>query len=391
MDISIIIVNFRVPFFLEQCLSSVEKALATLGNVSSHETIVVDNDPEHVGMDWLRSRFPQVKFLEHSQNLGFGKACNQGFLLARGDYLLFLNPDCLVPENLPAYLLDWMREHPDCGAAGVRMIDGGGRYLPESRRGFPSPRVSFFRMTGLSACFPRSAFFARYYLGHLPTDKNGETEILSGACFLATRSALVQTGGFDEQFFLYAEDIDLSWRIRQLGLANHYLASVTVLHFKGESSDRDLQHIRHFYGSMRQFYQKYYPNSWNHLSGRLIRGAILLSSWIARAAQIPERWPGKKGPSFPHPRYFLAGDPQTCQSMNHMLELMGKTLADSPESADQLIYCEGPGFSFRQLIETLNIKKLRIPVLVHAAGSRSVAGGRSGAKKGISWALSGPA
>ena len=244
MLLSIIIVNYNVKFFLEQCLCSVEKALG----VMDAEVFVVDNHSTDGSAEWLPGRFPRVRFILNTENKGFGAANNQALAMAEGKYILFLNPDTLLAEDTLTTCISFMESDVRVGAAGVRMIDGGGRFLRESGRGYPTPWVAFCKLAGLAALFPRSSLFAGYYLGHLSSGDNHPAPILSGACMFVRKEALDKMGGFDERFFLYAEDIDLSHRIEQAGYINYYIADTTVIHFKGESTFKDARYVKLFTG-----------------------------------------------------------------------------------------------------------------------------------------------
>jgi GT2 family glycosyltransferase len=230
--LSVIIVNYNVKYFLEQCLHSVQKAIAGIPG----EIIVVDNHSTDGSLAYLLPLFPSVQFIANAGNPGFSKANNQGWRMAKGDHILFLNPDTLLSEDCLQQSLALMEQRPDTGALGIRMVDGSGQYLPESKRGTPTPAVSFYKLSGLIRLFPKSPVFARYYLGHLSATEDHEVEVLAGAYMLVRRSVLEATSGFDERFFMYGEDVDLSYRIRQLGYKNRYLAGSSIIHFKGESA-----------------------------------------------------------------------------------------------------------------------------------------------------------
>lgn len=255
MDLSIIIVNYNVKYFLEQCLSSVEKAIAPF----HAEVFVVDNASSDDSISYLSPLFPWVKFIINAENEGFSKANNQALKEAMGKYILFLNPDTVLPQDSLIKCITFIEQHPDAGALGVRMINGEGIYLKESKRGFPSPLTSFFKLSGFTTVFPKSKFFAKYYLGHLNEKESNEVDVLSGAFFFSKREVLGKTGGFDERYFMYAEDIDLSYRIQQAGYKNYYFAGTTILHYKGESTNHNsLQYTKQFYKAMSQFAQKHY-------------------------------------------------------------------------------------------------------------------------------------
>ena len=217
-QLSIIIVNFNVKYFLEHCLNSVLNAL----NGIEGEIIVVDNNSTDGSKEYFKGRFPQVNFIWNNANIGFGKANNLGLKYATGDYVLFLNPDTLLPEDCLEKCIHFLQAHENNGALGVKMIDGSGRFLKESKRSFPYPFTSLYKLTGLAKLFPRSKIFARYHLGNLDENKNHEVDVLAGAFMMLPRKILEVVKGFDEDFFMYGEDIDLSYRIQQAGFVNYY-------------------------------------------------------------------------------------------------------------------------------------------------------------------------
>ncbi len=271
MQLSIIIVNYNVKYFLEQCLCSVRKAVLGI----DVEIFVVDNHSIDGSIEYLQPLFPEVSFIVNEKNLGFAAANNKALLHAKGEYILFLNPDTLVPEDCLADCISFLENDETTGAAGVRMIDGRGKFLPESKRSFPSPLISFFKLMGLSSLFPRSRFFNRYSLGWLDETKNYETEVLAGAFIMVRKQVLDKTSGFDESFFMYGEDVDLSYRIRKLGYKNYYLGEDCIIHFKGESSRKgSLNYVLMFYSAMKIFVNKHYGGSKAKLFSFFIRLAI---------------------------------------------------------------------------------------------------------------------
>lgn len=256
MLLSIIIVNYNSKLLLKQCLHSLEKATECIDS----EIIVVDNNSTDGSGEYLPQKFPAVKFVFNKENVGFAKACNQGYKISSGDYVLFLNPDTIIPGNCLQECISFFQTHADAGAAGVRMINGHRNFLKESKRGFPSPATSFFKLFGFVSLFPRSGIFARYYLGHMPEKENNPVDVLSGAFMMLRRDVMEVTGGFDEIFFMYGEDVDLSYRIQQAGYVNYYLGKITIIHFKGSSTRHDAERIKNFYGAMRLFVKKHYEN-----------------------------------------------------------------------------------------------------------------------------------
>ncbi|MFN0083641.1 MAG: glycosyltransferase family 2 protein, partial [Ferruginibacter sp.] len=257
MQLSVIIVNYNVKYFLEHCLLSVIKACSEI----DAEIFVVDNDSSDGSEEYLAPKFPSVRFYWNKTNLGFGKANNSVLKDAKGDYILFLNPDTIVPEDCFTKCISFFQSHQDCGALGVRMIDGSGDFLKESKRCLPTPLAGLFKMIGLTNIFPGSSFFANYYAGHLLEHENSKVEVLAGAFMMLSRKILEITKGFDEAFFMYGEDIDLSYRITKAGLSNYYLGETTMIHFKGESTQkRNRAYTKHFYGAMKLFVNKHYSN-----------------------------------------------------------------------------------------------------------------------------------
>ena len=255
MIVSIIIVNYNVKFFLEQCLYSVQKSIEEVET----EIIVVDNSSTDDSILYLQSLFQQVLFIKNETNEGFAKACNKGLSYAKGKYILFLNPDTILSENVIRKGIQFFDEQSDAGALGVRMIDGGGNFLKESKRSFPSPLTSLYKLFGLARLFPRSKFFSRYHLGHLNEKETYEVDVLAGAFIMIKKEVLDKVGSFDETFFMYGEDVDLSYRIQQAGFKNYYVSETTIIHFKGESTKKGtLNYVRMFYNAMRIFVRKHY-------------------------------------------------------------------------------------------------------------------------------------
>lgn len=271
MDISVIIVNYNVKYFLEQCLYSVQAALTRVQG----EVIVVDNNSTDESIAYLQPKFPGVHIIVNKENTGFAKACNQGLATAKGKYILFLNPDTIIPEDCFEKCIGFFNETPDAGALGIKMIDGSGNFLKESKRSFPSPVTSLFKLAGLSALFPKSKLFGRYHLGHLDNNKDHAVSVLAGAFMMIRKSILDTIGGFDETFFMYGEDIDLSYRIEEAGYKNYYFAGSTIIHFKGESTKKgSMNYVHLFYNAMSIFVRKHYGQGKAGVFSSLIHVAI---------------------------------------------------------------------------------------------------------------------
>ena len=239
---------------LENCLFSVQKAMQTIDG----EIIIVDNNSNDGSKESLPSKFWGVKFIFNNENLGFAKACNQGSKISSGDFILFLNPDSVLSETCLTDCVSFFKTHQDAGAVGVRMLDDKGKFLKESKRGLPSPSASFYKLFGVTAIFPVSKTIAKYYQGHLPENENNPVEVLSGAFMMIKRAVFEKVNGFDETFFMYGEDIDLSLRISQLGYKNYYLGKISITHLKGSSTTYNKKYVQDFYGAMNLFVKKHY-------------------------------------------------------------------------------------------------------------------------------------
>lgn len=394
-SLSVIIVNYNVKYFLEQCLCSLRKA----GQGLDMEILVVDNASTDGSRDYLPTRFPEVQFSWNDRNLGFAKANNQALANARGGVVLFLNPDTIVPEQGLRDCLAYLDAHPRTGALGVSMIDGYGQFLRESRRGFPDPLTALFKLTGLAYLFPQSRVFARYHMGHLDPGQTHATDVLAGAFFMVRREVLAQTGGFDEAFFMYGEDIDLSYRIRQAGWENTYFAGCRILHFKGESTRKgSLDYLRMFYGAMAVFARKHYGRGRASLltiglqAGIWLRGGFSLAgSLFQRAASL---FPGSRAGSGPllvvgdAPGIALVHTLRTRYGLkNNELRFLEPPVrnTETGNDADLLVAavqssgcreacCCANGLPYARIIALAAARSPELRLRIHAAGSGSVVG-----------------
>lgn len=278
MQLSVIIVNYNVKYFLEYCLLSVLRASVGL----EVEIFVVDNQSKDGSVEMLKEKFPQVYLIANEQNTGFAKANNQAVALARGVYILYLNPDTIVSEDCFQKCIQYLDEHTDVGALGCKMIDGQGLFLPESKRGFPSVRVAFFKILGLSSLFKKSKFFNGYHLGFLSPNETNEVDVLAG-CFMFCRKGVIdKVGSFDEQYFMYGEDIDLSYNIKKGGYKNVYFADTSIIHYKGESTKKgSLNYVKMFYQAMIIFAKKHFTGSKKNMYVFLIQIAIYVRAVLA--------------------------------------------------------------------------------------------------------------
>lgn len=265
--------------------------MAALQDIEA-EIIVVDNGSTDGSRTFFANRFPRVTFFFNDENKGFGAANNQALQHATGEYVLFLNPDTLLPEDSIRNCIAFLQSKQNHAASGIRMIDGSGRFLKESKRAFPDPLTSLYKLTGLTRMFPRSKTFAKYYLGHLDDKHTHEVDVLAGAFMMVPRQVLEKVTGFDEDFFMYGEDIDLSYRIQQAGFINYYFAGSTIVHFKGESTRKgSLNYVKMFYTAMSIFVKKHYGSSRAGVYQLFIQTGIALRAMLSGVSRFL-RWVG---------------------------------------------------------------------------------------------------
>ena len=308
MKLSVIIVNYNVKYYAEQCLNSLVRALDGIES----EVFVVDNHSKDDSAGYLARRFKWVSLIDSNHNLGFARANNIAIGQSSGEYVLLINPDTFVGEDTIRSVLAFMEEHPRAGGAGVKMFNPDGTRAMESRRGLPTPLTSFYKMFGLCARFPRSRTFGRYYMGYLSWDEPVRIEVISGAFCLLRRSAIDKVGVLDEDFFMYGEDIDLSYRLLKGGFENWYLP-FPILHYKGESTHKtSFRYVHVFYQAMLIFFRKHY----GHLSFCItipVKVAIYAKAFAALVAMQSSRL--RKSLGFvrkrrQEPRYFFVGGKQ---------------------------------------------------------------------------------
>ena len=254
MQLSVIILNYNVRYFLEQCVLSVQKALEGIDG----EIIVIDNNSSDASCDMMQQRFPQIKLIANKENLGFPKGNNIGVAQAKGEFLCILNPDTVVAEDTFSKILNPKNWSSNTGIIGCKLIDGTGDFLPESKRGIPTPWVAFTKIFGL---YKFSNSFGKYYAQHLTENESGKVDILVGAFMVMQRELYNKIGGFDENCFMYSDDIDLSYRVLQEGKYNYYFHETTVIHYKGESTVKDGTYMKRFQEAMNFFYKKHFKVS----------------------------------------------------------------------------------------------------------------------------------
>jgi GT2 family glycosyltransferase len=267
---------------LEQCLQSV---YAAVKNIDS-EVFVVDNNSVDNSVEMVLNKFPQVKLIQNKQNVGFSKANNQAIRLANGEYILLLNPDTVVESDTFEKVIDFMDVTPDAGGLGVKMIDGRGEFLPESKRSLPVPTVAFYKIFGLAKLFKKSKKFGKYHLSYLNPDEINAVEVLCGAFMLLRKSVLDKVGLLDEDYFMYGEDIDLSYRITQSGYKNYYFPKTRIIHYKGESTKKSsVNYVLVFYRAMQIFAKKHFSQK----NARAFNAMINFAIGIRAAISIVKR------------------------------------------------------------------------------------------------------
>ena len=255
MKLSVVILNYNVRFFLEQCVKSVCKATKDI----DAEIIVVDNNSSDDSCKMMRERYPNVILIENNENLGFPKGNNIGVAASKGEYICILNPDTVVAEDTFDKVLAFAEKQDHLGIVGVKLIDGTGRFLPESKRGVPTPFVACTKILGLYKLFPKN--LGKYYASHVGIDQTGKVDILVGAFMVMKKDTYLEVGGFDEKCFMYSDDIDLSYMILKTGRQNFYFAETSVIHYKGESTIKDHAYMQHFQQAMDFFYKKHFRSS----------------------------------------------------------------------------------------------------------------------------------
>lgn len=383
--LSVIIVNYNVKYFLEQCLFSVFKA----GKNIAMEVIVVDNNSTDGSAQYIQSIFTKVRYHISKENLGFSKACNYGLQLSLGSHILFLNPDTILPEDSLERCIDFLDSKTNAGALGVRMLDGSGNFLKESKRGNPTLLNSFFKLSGLASLFPSSSFFSGYYMANINEHQTNTVKVLSGAFMMVHKKTLETTGSFDEQFFMYGEDIDLSYRIQNAGYNNYYFPEVSIIHFKGESTQKgSYQYIHTFYNAMRIFVRKHYKGGSAFLYRNAIESAIFFRAIISflgkkagaimgKSVQLSLQY--KTNTSTENNKLFVAGSEESTENARKIAENAGfmvtvtKLVETEINYNYPIVFCEGEKMCFKEIIQLLDNKKLS-NVMICSKGSKSIVG-----------------
>ncbi|MBN4085247.1 glycosyltransferase family 2 protein [Flavobacteriaceae bacterium AH-315-B10] len=248
MKLSIVILNYNVRYFLELCLKSVEAAISSI----DAEIIVVDNNSTDESCKMVKQLFQDVILIEIKENFGFSKGNNQGVKIAKGEYICILNPDTVVAEDTFTSIISFSQEKENIGIVGCKLIDGTGQFLPESKRNIPTVKVAANKIFGNSK---------KYYANYINQDETGKVDILVGAFMFIKRNVYRKVNGFDEDYFMYGEDIDLSYRVLNAGFDNYYFADTKIIHYKGESTLKNKNYAKDFYNSMQIFYKKHFKKN----------------------------------------------------------------------------------------------------------------------------------
>ena len=256
--------NYNVRYFLEQCILSVKAATQQF----AIEIIVVDNNSVDDSCEMLQKQFPDIQLITNVRNVGFSAANNQGVAKSQGKYVLILNPDTVIAEDTFEQIIDFAQQQDNLGALGVKFIDGRGNFLPECKRNIPTIRIAIKKILGDSK---------EYYACQIQENENVNIEILTGAFMLMKRKTFLDIGGFDEGYFMYGEDVDLSYKLLKNGFQNYYVGTTTIIHYKGESTLKDISNFKHFYGAMSIFYRKYFKTNHFYIffSKLLFRGLVM--------------------------------------------------------------------------------------------------------------------
>lgn len=389
MQLSIIIVNYNVQYYIEHCLHSV---VAACKNIQA-EIFVIDNASTDNSKQYLQHTFTQVHFIWKTSNDGFAKANNQALQLATGNLILFLNPDTIVPEDCFEKCIDFCNNTGNIGAIGVRMIDGSGAYLPESKRGFPSPFTAFCKLTGLCTLFSTSAFFNNYYLGHLPNAITNPIDVIAGAYMMVPKNVLNEVGSFDEQFFMYGEDIDLSYRIKKAGYTNFLFADTTIIHFKGESTQKlNSKYIQYFYGAMGLFVKKHYRNSIGKFFSAFLHTAIMLKALQATIKNIFKKQISTEDYiPFTATKIAVVADEKTFNAIqNSLLDnayILSKAMEYDIDNTLDTIVLSTTQLTGKHIITLMQQRHNYKNILLHIASANSIIGSNNKNKKGIAIAF----
>lgn len=348
MKLSVVILNYNVRYFLELCLKSVFEAIRNI----EAEIIVVDNDSTDDSCSMIKELFPEITLIKNKENLGFSKGNNIGVTQAKGQYVCILNPDTVVPEDVFEKLIAYSETKKKLGIVGCKLINGRGAFLPESKRNIPFVKAAVKKLLGN----PED-----YYAEDINENETGHVDVLVGAFMLLKKEVYNKIGGFDEDYFMYGEDIDISYKALKAGYRNYYYGKSVVLHFKGESTLRDTLYAKRFFGAMQIFYKKHFKRN------LIFNAAVWLGLQLAYIFRKPVTIKKKT-----IQRYFLLSD-----KMNMKLQKALKKDVFLKESIDRNIpvYTEliidSNKYSYKDIIrfleENKNQKLMTFKIMVRDA------------------------
>ncbi|MDC7994014.1 glycosyltransferase family 2 protein [Altibacter sp. HG106] len=343
MKLSVVILNYNVRYFLEQCLRSVERAIYGL----DAEIIVVDNNSSDDSCEMVQRVFPEVVLLQNKENIGFSKANNQAVKVAKGQYLCILNPDTAVAEDTFVRCLDAAEQTANIGIIGVQYMDGTGAFLPECKRNVPTPKSALMKLLGKNSS---------YYATQIAPDAVGNVTVLAGAFMFMKHSVFTEVGGFDPDYFMYGEDIDLSYRVVKAGYQNYYLGTTTLLHYKGESTQKDEAYYNSFYGAMRLFYKKNYNT--NVLSRSVVNTATALAKKMSKKQRSVTSLPAP-----PSEAILLTENLSVLNRLSQVLEIplhaASKTIFQDMDHAQKLFVFDANYMSYSQIFSVMKQLKGR--------------------------------
>jgi len=367
IKLSIIIVNYNVQYFLEQCLLSV---IAASRNIQT-EIIVVDNNSTDGSCAMILKKFPQVTLIRNSENIGFSGSNNQGVHQAKGEYILILNPDTVLAEDIFEKILIYSESKKDFGALGVKFIDGTGNFLPECKRNFPSVRIAFRKLLGFSN---------KYYANHIDENENKEVDILSGAFMLLKREVYLKNSGFDEDYFMYGEDVDLSYKLSSNGYSNYYYGESTIIHYKGESTIKDKYYLKNFYGAMQIFYKKHFKiNNLVHFSLNVLFKLVMTYKLLTKSASSTQSLMRNK-------MIYIGNDFQIYDKIVRNLQTeISEFCTSLPTKIEnyELIILDGSYLSFSKLIKYFEkLKSAKIRKRIIPKNTNFIIGSDSSGDKG---------
>lgn len=369
MKLSVIILNYKVPYHLLLCLQSVQLALEGI----NAEVIVVDNFSEDESTALVKKHFPKVILFENERNEGFSRGNNHGVNLAKGEYICLLNPDTVVSETIFKKTLQFAENHSNFGAIGVKMIDGTGNFLPECKRNFPSPKVAFQKLVGNDN---------GYYAQHLNPNETGEVEVLVGAFMLMKKCRYYEVGRLDEDYFMYGEDIDLSYKLTKAGYQNYYFGAEIILHYKGESTTKNTEYTNRFYGAMQLFYKK-------HFHGNLALDVLIKSGLESIKFFSRFRSTNKDEVCISIRQTYLVANKEVSfldklkKSLGNTIELISLKKESIPEIENNLFVFDSGSVSFRHIFEWMEkYKNKGNCFLIKPENFRFVIGSDSSSYKG---------